>query len=482
MSRMTGRISFRTLISALFLGSLIPILVLVGLVVYQLQHDYLVSDARSKLISFVRADVESLTSDANLSVLAVTLGEKLRVLGADLFIKDADGKPVPPALGIGPWLDDQAHAEARQKGQGQIIMLTTTGGNRMVYITPILDPSGGVLGTVEASFSLQNTLDQLAALRRWLVLIIGVAAALAVILSLGAAELAIRPLKGLVGAADDVRKGNLSTRAALPAVLEARELASVFNEMLDRISDDLHRQTEQAETMRRFAADASHELRSPLTVFRNSVEVLNKAIQREDQVEIPRILDMMRREVDSMTALVQNLLFLARLDQAGEEPQSILHREPVELLPLLEEVTERVSYLARGQIIRPAQVKGEVPPLFVDREMIKRAINNLVENALNYTPAGKGVALSAELMGNEVHLLIQDEGAGIPEENLPRIFDRFFRGDASRNRGKPGTGLGLSIVASIVRAHGGRIQVASQLGLGTTVRIVLPVEPMVENE
>jgi two-component system OmpR family sensor kinase len=158
-----------------------------------------------------------------------------------------------------------------------------------------------------------------------------------------------QPLKGLVKSVDRVRQGNLETRASIPAIYELGQLAITYNQMLDRISEDFHNQARLAENMRRFAADASHELRSPLSVFRSSVELLDKAYQQNDEDQIPGILTILSKEVASMTRLVDNLLFLARLDQPEGTVASLLHPEEIHPLPFLEEIYERSQLLVQGQ-------------------------------------------------------------------------------------------------------------------------------------
>jgi hypothetical protein len=163
-----SRLSFRGLIVLLYLGTLIPLLTLIGLVVYRTQQNFLITETRDRLTGFVQAGVSSLTPGADLTNLSVALGEHLRVLGAALFVKDATGRPVPPALGTGPWLDDAAHRSVREQRTGSLQTIPAGSSRRLVYLVPILDVQGNVLGTVEASLPLDTIESELAALRRWL--------------------------------------------------------------------------------------------------------------------------------------------------------------------------------------------------------------------------------------------------------------------------------------------------------------------------
>jgi two-component system OmpR family sensor kinase len=394
------------------------------------------------------------------------------MLGADMFIQNANGKPVPPSLGTGPWLDAAEHQAARDSRESSIQMIGSSTSSRMVYLAAVVDQSNYVLGSVEASLSMAIVNEQLNALRQWLILIITLASGLSVLLAVFLSGIITRPMKSLVKSVERVRLGNLETRAPISKIYELGQLAITYNQMLDRISMDFLNQAQLAENMRRFAADASHELRSPLSVFRNSVELLDKAFHQNDQQQLPGILAVLRKEVDSMTGLIENLLLLTRLDQPEEAVASLLHPEEILPFPFLEEIYERSQLLAEGQQVELAWPKSEIGPIWADREMLRRALNNIVENAITYTPAGKKITLSLENQNGYCCFIIEDQGIGIAPDQISKIFDRFYRSDESRNRQIPGSGLGLAIVAAIVRAHEGDIQVESKLDHGTRFRLL----------
>ncbi len=469
---MKPRLSFRWLIIFLFVGSLIPLLVMVGLVVFRLQQNYLVNEAQRRLRNFVQADVEQYASETDLTSLAVNLGEHLRVLGADMFIQNASGNPVPPALGTGPWLDVTEHQAAWDSRKSSMQIIVSGASSRIVYLAAVVDQANNVLGSVEASLPMAGITDQLDALRQWLTLIIALASGLSVLLAIFLSGIITRPMKNLMDSVERVRQGNLETRAPISEIYELGQLAITYNQMLDRISDDFRNQTQLAENMRRFAADASHELRSPLSVFRNSVELLDKVFQQNDQEQFPGILAILRKEVDSMASLVENLLLLARLDQPEAAVASLLSPEEIHPIPFLEEIYERSQLLVQGQQVVLAWPTGEIGPIWADREMLRRALNNIIENAIAYTPAGKKITLSLENQNGYSCFIIEDLGRGIASDQISKIFERFYRSDESRNRQIPGTGLGLAIVMAIVRAHGGEIQVESKLDQGTRFRLM----------
>jgi signal transduction histidine kinase len=469
------RFSYRTLIITLYLGSLIPLLVLMGLLVYGIQQTFMIENTRNRLSEYVRTTVEATTATGDtMTRLAIELGDALRVLGADVFVKDAAGNPVPPALGTGPWLNAAQHQQALENNAGVFQRLQTPDGDRLVYLAPILDAEGQPLGTVEASLNLQFIETELAGLRRWLVLIVSGATLLAVLLSLIIAEFARRPLGGLIRTASRVAQGDMDSRAPLPNISEAQQLAVTFNTMLDRIKTAMEDQQKTTLEMRRFAADASHELRSPLAVFRNGVEMLQKALDRNDTEQVEHVLLLLRNETNSMTSLVNDLLLLARMESAIEGTGREMTLTEIDPVPLLEEVYERALLLAHGQKLELVWPAVDVPPIFGDRELLRRALNNLVENALRHTPSGKHIYLKVQPGPSSCQIIIQDEGAGIPPDELPRVFERFYRGDTARNRQQSSTGLGLSIVRAIMQAHSGQIQVESSPGNGTTFMLSFP--------
>jgi heavy metal sensor kinase len=243
---------------------------------------------------------------------------------------------------------------------------------------------------------------------------------------------------------------------------ELSGLALTINEMIGRLERSF------AE-VRRFTADASHELRTPLAAIRAEAEVaLAKGpVAPEQQALLGSILE----ECERLTRLADQLLTLSRED-AGVAPQA---REPVDLAALVAGVADTMRPLAEAGGLRlrvagaPARVRG-------DAGRLRQVFFNLLDNAIKYTPAGGEVEARVEARGGEAVASVRDTGAGIPAEHLPRVFDRFYRVDKARSREMGGTGLGLSIARSIVAAHGGRIELDSAPGRGTTVQVMLPVE------
>lgn len=241
---------------------------------------------------------------------------------------------------------------------------------------------------------------------------------------------------------------------------EIGQLIAAFNLTLGRLEQLFH-------TQRRFLTDVGHELRTPLTVIKGNVALMRRMGCGEDE-----LLDNIDDEADRLTRLAGDLLFLSQAE-SGKLP---LDWRQVELDALVLEVIQQMGVLARGQV----QLKiGEFDQVQVcgDRDRIKQVLVNLVSNAVRYTPAGGEVIVSLGKKDRESVISVQDTGPGISAEDLPHIFERFYRGEKSRTRSRDGQGfgLGLSIAYWIVRNHGGRIAVDSAPGRGTRFDIMLPL-------
>jgi two-component system sensor histidine kinase SenX3 len=219
------------------------------------------------------------------------------------------------------------------------------------------------------------------------------------------------------------------------------------------------------EVRRDFVANLSHELRSPL----GAVGLLGETLATEDDPVIrTRLLGRIGLEVDRMTAIVDDLLQLSRLEFDGSA-----QTEPVSLRQVVEDAVDGVRHLAdqRGVKIR-SSAADEVAEL--DRAQVVRALGNLLENAVKYSDEGSIVEIDAEVENPSVRFTIRDDGIGIPSADLQRIFERFYRVDTARSRSTGGTGLGLSIVRHVAQNHGGEVLVSSREGEGSTFTLVLP--------
>jgi len=298
-----------------------------------------------------------------------------------------------------------------------------------------------------------------------IVLVVGVVLSMAIA---GAASWistrqALAPLEAVTQTALQItRADDLSRRIPYqgPPDDEVGQLIHAFNQTLGRLENLFH-------TQRRFLIDVGHELRTPLTVIRGNVDLM-RHIGETDEESMDSILS----EVDRLTRLVGDLLLLAQAE-SGKLP---LDRRLVELDSLVLEVMQQMQVLARKKLHLHL---GEIDQVLVcgDKDKLKQVAVNLIGNAISYTPEGGDVVVELGKVDNRARLTVSDNGPGIPPQDLPYIFERFYRGEKSRTRSKDGKGfgLGLSIAYWIVHNHDGAIEVDSKLGAGTTFRVYLPL-------
>ena len=244
---------------------------------------------------------------------------------------------------------------------------------------------------------------------------------------------------------------------------ELKDLASAINGMLDRIEGSYNSE-------KQFVSDVSHELRTPISVIRGFASMLLRW-GRNDPQRLEEGLTTIFQESENMNRLVQNMLFLARHDNKP----IMLEMSRFDLAELLREVQEEQRLVTPD---RPLTLSPLVEtPVEADRTQMKEVVRILLDNALKYSAAGSPIELGVEPAEGGAQLTVQDHGIGISAEDLPRIFDRFFRADEARHPETGGHGLGLSIAAIIVKAHGGRIHVRSKLGEGTCFTVFIPARP-----
>lgn len=281
-------------------------------------------------------------------------------------------------------------------------------------------------------------------------------------------RLGVHPIEDMAVAADAIAAGDLSRRVEHPGPgTEAGRLGIAFNAMLERISQAFREREASEERVRRFAADASHELRTPLTSILGYAELWRAGGLRDEE----RLGDAMARveqEGRRMATLVEDLLLLARLDQ-----KRVPERAPVRLDRLAEEA---VSDARAVEPDRPIDVTVTAVVVEGDEAQLRQVVGNLLANARTHTPPGTPVHVAVTLDGaaGRARLEVADEGPGMAPEVAAKVFDRFFRADASRARAAGGTGLGLAIVQGIADAHGGTASVASEVGRGTRFTVELP--------
>lgn len=280
-----------------------------------------------------------------------------------------------------------------------------------------------------------------------------------------------RSLQLLRQGARQVAGGDFSARIYLTEQDELSEVADTFNFMSNELEKSFARQRELEQARRDLIAAVSHDLRTPLTSIQAMVEALADDVVT-DPPTVQRYYGAIRTQIDNLAGLINDLFELSQL----ETGQVQLLLEPVNLNDLLSDVIETMQAQAGIKGISVQGIFGEDLPLIKgELAKIQRVIYNLVQNALRHTPAGGSILLATRLAPEGVQVEVADTGEGITAEDLPHIFDQFFRGEKSRSRETGGAGLGLAIAKRIIEAHRGRIWVESQVGRGTRFSFVLPL-------
>jgi two-component system sensor histidine kinase VicK len=238
------------------------------------------------------------------------------------------------------------------------------------------------------------------------------------------------------------------------------------------VLQDVTEQEELEASRREFVANVSHELRTPLTTIKSYAEALDDGALEDPQLA-GRFVGVIQNETERMIRLVTDLLHLSRLDSK----EALLRKQPTDIMEMLEEVSDRFSFQMHQKDIQPVlSVENGIPAVPLDRDQIDQVLDNVVSNALKYTLEGGTITIAARR--NDDHTLaisVTDTGMGIPQRDLDRIFERFYRVDKARSRSMGGTGLGLSIAREIVKAHDGHISLESEVDVGTTVTFTLPM-------
>ena len=295
---------------------------------------------------------------------------------------------------------------------------------------------------------------------------------ISVFLSLLLAKTMIAPIQELTHAAEKVASGDFSDKVENSSKDEIGVLTRTFNDMavqLEHTLDDLKR----SEQMRReFVANVSHELRTPITGVKSYAETLAADPDMPADTR-ERFLNVILNESDRMTKIVQDLLTLSRFDAGSFEFSFDEFSFETSVRDVYNAV--RMEAQAHGHVF-VLEVEPGIPRIRGDKARVEQVLMNMVSNAIKYTKDGGRITIKAGVRGGEVWCSVKDNGIGIPKDDTTKVFDRFYRVDKARSRESGGTGLGLSIAQEIVVRHGGRIDLKSRLGHGTTITVWLPVE------
>ena len=463
--------SLRTRLIAGLMGLTVIVLVVVDIATYAFVQRFLVERVDRQIEASVGSAIAELT----------------RVVPTDRE-PSTRTRPLPPVLPPGTYIELRSPA-------GAIVSSLTFGFGDATYSPPtlpetLLPPSGREWtrvtsqdGDVDYRVLIQPLIaDDRAVvialplgnvddtLQQLLIVELGVSASALILILAGTfvlVELGLRPLDRFAATAADIAAGDLSRRVS-PAggKTEVGRLGVALNHMLSRIEDAFRQKTESEERLRRFVADASHELRTPLTSIRGFAELVasGPGLNPEDTANAARRIE---QQSNRMGALVDDLLLLARLDEGQE-----LTLKPCDLADVVQAAADeaRLADPARELTVSttPACVMG-------DQTRLHQAVANLLANARQHTPPGTPVHITLSRDNGTAVVAIADEGPGLPESDLPHLFERFYRADKSRSRQNGGSGLGLAIVKSIVEGHGGSVSAGNAPGGGARFTISIPI-------
>ena len=444
-----------TLIYAILMGGM---LLLFGTLVYGLvsatllnQFDQMLSQAANRLTAELLVDAQNRFDQRSVDNIQFNENILFQVWGADRSLQVT--RPLNRL--------DPLDADGLLAGE-QVLNTVPSGDLQLRVLSVPIRATRGPVGVLQVGFDL----EVLVLAQRTLATVLIGLSILAMLFAGFATWVingrALAPLEMMTQAATTItRADDLSRRIPRPgsAGREVAELIDAFNQTLERLEQLFTAQ-------QRFVADVNHELRTPLTVMKGNISLMRRLKEVDEES-----LDIVDREVDRLTRLVGDLLLLAQAD-SGRMP---LDRQPLQIDTVLLEVYQQVHSLTKDRL----QFKLlEIDQLLVmaDRDRIKQVLLNLVGNAIQYTPQGGKVTLRLREVEGYASMTVSDTGPGIPPEDLPHIFERFYRVDKSRTRSDTtGFGLGLSIACWIVESHDGYIEVESEPGEGTTFCVRLPL-------
>ena len=398
--------------------------------------------------------------------VSAVAGQTVQVVVYDSALLQTAAAPAGADI---PHLDSVALQNVVNRGvRSGAEQLKTSSGDQVAVGFPVIAGSGscGVAQLSISMTSITNVLhDEL-----FLITVGGVVMLLlALVLGVLLTGRTLRPMRRLTATAEQLAAGDLTARSRLaPSADEVGQLATSFDHMADRIQESFTAQQESEAQVRRFIADASHELRTPVTALKGYIDVLRRGAGR-DPGALDAALAAMSNEAERMRGLVLDLLTLARLDARREShPEDFDLSDAVDSL-LDEGVPGMPDTLQRNFATAPVLVHA-------DRGAVTTIVRNLLVNACKYAH-GAAQSWTTAVEAGWARLAVQDSGPGIPSADLPHVFERFYRGEKTRAREEGGSGLGLSIVQALARAQGGDVAIQSADGAGTTVTVWLPLAP-----
>ncbi len=460
--------SIRTRLTLWYTGLLAISLLVIGVLIYTLVGRILLTNLDERLIAQAE-DVIALIQAENDPLQVMLLGRAqlppIDVYGSQYFIQivQLDGRAVQLSENLRgqrlpvplQFVQDIVPGEPRR------MTLETSGARLRVISLPI--PLGNrIIGIIEVAANMASTSDALDVIRRALLFGSLLALLLAAVGGNILARAALGPIKAITETAQQIT-GTEDLSQRIPVAMPGDELG----ELTETINDMLGRLDEAFNAQQRLVADVSHELRTPLTTIQGNLDLLRRGAA-DDPTMRSEALAAIEDQTARMRRLVADLLLLAQAD-AGLK----LHRQPVELDTLLLDIYRQAQVMARNTGVTVRLGAEDQAIVEGDADRLRQLLLNLTDNAIKYTPAGGEVTLTLHRDDDWVAIGVEDTGVGIAAEDLPHIFERFYRADRSRAR-PGGSGLGLSIAHWIAQAHGGELTVTSEPGRGSTFTLHLP--------
>ena len=442
-----------TIITAVLFGVFgVTVFMLVRHSFYQPVDDALefeASTTRFQVILNQPPDLSEIKNPDPLSVIFYTF------YNANGVLYENSGRPIP--------VNDRLVSAALDGETVKDFVISSDGHRLRVLLTPLYSRlNGSVAGVLQVSTPV-DIIDRRLSDVAWL--LAGASGILLIVAAAGSYLLTGRALDAVGRVTHKVQQiefsRDLTQRLPEPGTHdEVDHLVRTFNQLIERLQSAL-------ETQRRFVADSSHELRTPLTVIKSNIHLLRRT---KDPVEQDELLEATEAEVSRLNRMVNNLLYMAQME-AGLDLKPVLR--PVELDSVLLEVFARARSIAAMKNQKVLLAHEDIGATMGDRDQLQHLLLNLVDNAIKYTPDGGTISLGLWSEDDWSRIEVTDSGQGIPEAELPHVFERFYRTQEARKSLRNGSGLGLAIARSITEGHGGRIEVFSRVGEGTTFRLWL---------
>lgn len=433
----------------------------------------------NKVADIARAEQDSAALDQKVALIANLYDANVMILNEEGIVTQCQGlgistKNMPMDMN-NPHHGPMSMVDIEKLYQGQVVVHR---GNNPYFNTDVLSVGIPFKGSqnISRAIMIHAPLNPLAdELKRLQMLTIYTAVGgiiLAALLSLFFSRLLSKPLVKMNKAALAMASGDYQQRVDIQTNDEIGLLANSLNTLACRLQEKISQLERQEQIRREFVTNVAHEIKTPLAVMQGFTETMIDGLvktEKERDEYLQNILD----EINRLKRLVYEVLDLKRM----EEGHFDFDQEPCDLREIIDRVQRKLTQLTVEKGLRlEISMEKKLPFVTCNSDRIERVLINLIANAIRHTSTGGKIALWVTTKANQVHLRISDTGEGIAPEDLPMIWERFYKGDKSRTRTQGGTGLGLAIAKRIIEGHGGQINVESKLNEGTTFNIVLPVK------